>query len=147
LLQSIKQGGIRGKQVEGALGTWAREFLQYFTLRDQAAQIILKKMDDPDGGQRKYVANFLLGELPHILTEKYQRTRCLNILHEQLRTEDEYLESRLSSACNSWPTDWLDDLREVFVDLTDPDSPKMYLFDGTPFLGRQQGADPSDLPF
>lgn len=79
LIQSVNSGRYDGENEackSGALGTWARDFIKYFSLKNELYYTLLKKLSGEHEDQN-YVAKFFLWELPNTI-ESTDDSRSLN---------------------------------------------------------------------
>lgn len=151
LIQSIHQGRCwsTGKTDRG-LGTWARRFLQHFTMRREVGNALLQKLQNADISHRRYVEKFFLPQLPVVLMSRYQMDICVEEISKAIRNGESNFAERLVDCINGYPEDWQKAFMENLKDLTDLEDPLMYLADGTPFLTRNlPSPQPSeeDIPF
>jgi uncharacterized protein (TIGR02391 family) len=121
LIKSIQEGqsSADGKTIKGAgaLGTWARDFLQYFDLKSQVSETILDKLGQSESEQW-YVFNFFLGVLPSLYGTSYRKRLCIEAIIEAVKSEfGDGLAQRLRNHYWSFPDDWKRPLDEAFPDL------------------------------
>ncbi|MFH1487096.1 MAG: TIGR02391 family protein, partial [Chloroflexota bacterium] len=83
LIQSIREGKAypSNKQVKGTLGTWARDFLQHFTYRQEAGRVLLEKLESADWDDHRYVATYFMSVLHHAIKPAYAVKRCIRRSH------------------------------------------------------------------
>ena len=149
LLHSVSEGEMDvnfHRTEKGGLGTWARNFVQYFELRDKFANALIKKLENGTKWEKGYVLKFFFSTLPKIMVSPYSRKRCINIIADGMREDNDLFIDALVDNFNEVPDDWKNELNEKLKDLTDPDRPLLYLPDGTPFLKRPEFED-DDIPF
>jgi uncharacterized protein (TIGR02391 family) len=150
LISSIKEGEVwPDGRIKGPLGTWARDYLEYFILKEEVGRILIAKLQDEDVDDRTYVANYFLGELPDVIVADYQVKLCIGAISKAIRSGDSNMKQRLVACIWEFPDEWQKQFAESLSDLTDPDKPETYLMGGTPFLGKaaEYPAEPEDLPF
>lgn len=147
LLGSIKEGEVYLviEEAKGVLGAWARRFLEFFTLKAKAYQILLDKLEDTDSDDRRYVMKFFLGVLPQTFTEKLQVSRLIEAISKAIRNGEWDVRKRLIDVIHNLPESWQKEFVENLKDLTDRDYPETYLTDGTPFLKGEIEGD--EIPF
>jgi uncharacterized protein (TIGR02391 family) len=130
LLHSIREGELdpieeRPLDGKGALGTWARRFLEYFgrDSRREAWSIFDRKLASSDRFERDYVVKYFIRVLPQVCDTSYKRDRCVKVIEEAVRAGEYIMRSKLPSAIPSFPQDWQDEIRESLTDLkeSDPD--------------------------
>jgi uncharacterized protein (TIGR02391 family) len=71
LIRSIESGNANSstrRAISGSLGTWARDYSDYFTLRSELYRALLNKIKGSDGEQA-YVALYFWSILPHNFTK------------------------------------------------------------------------------
>ncbi len=143
LIRSIQDGKayLRSQKVDGALGTWAREFLQFFTLREQVGHVLLEKLEGKDENGRLYVARFFLDVLPKVITDKWQIQRVIIAISKAIRNNEIAVRQYLIDSIWEYSEEWQKGLLEELKDLTDPEHPLAFFPDGTPFLKQD------DIPF
>jgi len=121
LLNSIKEGKsssgggtIRG---QGALGTWARDYILKFSQRYQAQNFIVEKLEAKEEDQQ-FIYNFFLGVLPALYDSSYHKNRCLKALFEAARNEfGNSMADKLAKNFWSFPEDWQKEIKEAFPDM------------------------------
>lgn len=118
LINSIKQGksssggGTIGGQ--GALGTWARDYLVEFSQKNQAQQLILEKLEAEEEDQW-YIYNFFLLVLPALFDISYQKSRCLKAVLGAAKNElGDSMSRKLADNFWRFPKNWQDAIRESF---------------------------------
>lgn len=143
VLNSISTGSIvrRGAQnAEGAVGTWAVDFLVHFNSNYQAAQLLTDKLCDSGEYGQRYVITYFCTILGSLITETSLKWRCITALSDIIRngTVDDELASLLLErlARGSFPKEWEAAIAENLRDITDPENPQIHLSDGTPLLKR-----------
>lgn len=144
LLRSIKEGEAyaNSDRVLGALGTWARAFLPHFSNKDDVARVMVEKLEDSDLDDRRYVLRYFLGVLPFVVLNNWYAGRCVDAVCKAVRDEETEAIEGLKKYINRYPERWQKAIVTNLSDLTNPDSPAMYLDDGTPFLKSEE-----DIPF
>jgi hypothetical protein len=157
LLKSIKEGKVcldtsKGKKYRGGhLGTWARRFLQYFTLKQEGCWTLINKLrSDGDADDRRYVVEFFWDSLPKVVTEEWEENTIVGVISGAVRDGDSDVRGKLidSIRWGRFPEEWQKKFAENLKDLTDPDNPATYLPDGTPFLkGEGEEVEPTDIHF
>ncbi len=143
LVGEIKKGQAYANktQTSAPLGTWAQRLLPHFTIKIQAAEVLLDKLEDVDENDRRYVTKFFMGVLPVAMSTKLQQARCINVICTAVRNGDVEITTALINHIDSYPSEWQRKIVENLKDLTDSESPAIYLSDGTPFLKSEE------LPF
>lgn len=121
LLKSITRGQGRVKRgvigEEGVIGTWAKNFLQYFDLKSQAGQVILAKLKDDEPNQR-YVFHYFLDVLPCLYETTYRKHQCVAAITDAIKNDDEEnLATQMREHYWSYPVDWQQLLDEGLPDL------------------------------
>lgn len=138
LIKSIREGEMNRDKpneiISGALGTWSRDFLQFFTLRDEVSQVLIGKLGSRNIYVRRYVADFFMSVLPVVIIDKTRRRRCIKAMSKAVRVEDTVMKCRLADCLADYPEVWRNEIVKELEDITDPDNPGFYLPDGTPVL-------------
>lgn len=158
LIRSIQKGKAYSDNYhdinkEGKLGTWARDFLKYFTPREQVSLVLLSKLGswgDYDAEDRLYVAMFFFSVLPEVISEEWGIRDFVQVISSAVRDGDSDMRKRLIDSIRNFRflEEWQKEFAENLKDLTDPDNPATYLLDGTPFLkGEGEEVEPADIHF
>ena len=145
LLRSIQEGEAyaNSDRTKGALGTWARDFLPYFSNRDEIARILVNKLEDDNADDRRYVLRFFMGVLPLVMLSNWHTQRCIDAICKAVRDGEMEATEGLKTWIGGYPERWQKAFVTKLIDLTAPDSPAVYLADGTPFLSSEE----ADIPF
>lgn len=148
LINGIRKGEVlqNGKTTQ-ALPTWANTFLKSFTLRSDAANALISRLQDKDSDARHYVAKFFLSELPEIASTPAQSNNCIRAIVFAIKNDDENVRHALINCIRHYPSDWQSKLADALVDLTDKDNPAVRFDDGTPFLSSPFNGFDDDIPF
>lgn len=122
LIKSIIEGqvGPDGRTLtgSGALGTWARDFLQYFELKLQAGVIILNRLHADESSQR-YIFRSFLDVLPSVFEKSHLKKRCIDAIVQAVQNElGVSLIELLRKHYPSLPEDWRTLLDEALPDLS-----------------------------
>lgn len=79
LIQSIESGRYdetRERCLSGSLGTWARDYIKYFSLKAELIEVLAKKFTgDPD--EQNYVAKYLFWSLPDSIKNQNDNTTLI----------------------------------------------------------------------
>ena len=130
------------------LATWARDFLNVFTLRTEVATVLYLKLVSDDAASRQYAAKFFLGELPAIADSDQERPRMIRAIVKAIKGDDQHVRNELLRHIGNFPEVWQKTLVEALVEFTDKENPALILGDGTPFLTAQQVSEfDDDIPF
>ena len=126
VIQSIKDGRrdrLGETNREGVLGTWAHEYLGFYTLKQEAAEALIRKLESRNSSHRHYVAGFFLSELPRVLTHIYDIDRCMNAIAEAIKDGDTYMRDQLMQHTFSLPSVWKEKISGQLETLktSDPD--------------------------
>lgn len=145
LIRSIQEGTQPfAEKPKGALGTWANRFLRHFTRKDDVGRALLQKLEEgPDS--RRYVAEYFMAVLPDVIAGATQVQRLVKAVSNAVRNHDESVRTALLNALPHMPEEWQSALRDNLRDLTNPEQPAGFLFDGTPFLSEAEPEE--ELPF
>ena len=148
LIREIKIGEILAyNKIPGALGTWASSYVKNFSLRAEAASVLIAKLEDTDADDRHYVAKYFLSHFPEIFVDERMMRRAVRTITSQVRQGDSNVRAALLSRIGHFPNEWQSQLAEALNDLTDRENPAMYLDDGTPFLNAPVAQEEDDIPF
>jgi uncharacterized protein (TIGR02391 family) len=148
LIREITDGEIRvGGKTTGSLGTWSNIFLKHFTLRREAGEVLLAKLEDWDPDDIHYVAKYFLSVFPSILTEESERKRGIRAIAQTIG--DTNVRGSLITLVHSFPSVWQQELVEALKSVTDPTNPAVVLDDGVPFLSAPTASEitDDDIPF
>lgn len=148
LIKEITDGEIRvGGKTTGSLGTWANIFLKHFTLRREAGEALLTKLEDWDPDDIHYVAKYFLSAFPSILIEESERKRGIRAIAQTI--EDTNVRESLITLVHGFPSIWQQELVETLESLTDPTNPAVVLDNGVPFLSAPTASEitDDDIPF
>lgn len=150
LLRIIQEGEIlEGGKVNGALGTWAGPLMKAFTLRKDAAKLLISKLDNSDPDHRHYVAKFFMLRFPDILTEEREIRGAVRAISTAIRNGDTNVREALISRVRQFPSVWQGELAESLKEETNPANPAVVLDDGTPLLEAPTATEitDEDIPF
>lgn len=123
LIKSIQEGEstFDGQPIKGAgaLGTWARRFLQYFILKSQAGSVILEKLSQGESSQN-YIFHFFLTVLPTLYDTSYRRDSCIKTIAQIVNAEfgRDSLMQELKDSYWQFPDDWRNSLEETIPDIS-----------------------------
>lgn len=150
LIGGLTQGEIlqSGKTTQ-PLATWSSSFLKAFTLRQEAATVLVRKLEDEDPDDRHYVAKYFMPYLPETIPNQPLMNRCVRAIAFAIRGEDENVRSALIGTVRTYPQEWQTRLAAALQEQTDPNNPAVVLDDGTPFLSSpaQDESPDDDVPF
>jgi uncharacterized protein (TIGR02391 family) len=149
LLSGIRAGEVlkSGKTTQ-SLATWSNNFLKAFTMRAEAANALMSRLEDSNADARHYSAKFFMHYLPEIVSGPRQTTRCIRAIASAVKMDDENVRKYLISHIDSFPTEWQTELVNQLKDKTDEENPAIYLNDGTPFLNSPSKDEfDDDIPF
>jgi uncharacterized protein (TIGR02391 family) len=150
LIREITDGEIlHNGKTTGSLGTWSSTFLKNFSLRQEAANVLIAKLEDIDPDDRHYVAKYFLANLPSVLTEEAERRRGIRAVAQAIETGDSNLRESLINWVRFFPSVWQLELAESLRSSTDPANPAVILDDGTPLLSAPTASTitDDDIPF
>ena len=146
LMLSIACGLTDAKRgMRGRFGTCASRLLGHFTGRQEAAEVLIRKLQGTKA-ERHYAATFFMTALPRVMLGREQTDRCLQALCRAVRVRHWGVRRGLADAVPDYPADWQKRLVGSLNDITDEDSPLARLPDGTPFLSTRL-ADEEEIPF
>ena len=129
------------------LATWSHSFLKVFSLREQAAVILISKLEDTDQDDRWFVARYFLPVLPEIVTKESDLLRIVVAIASAIRNGDQHVREAAIGAIRGFPGKWQRQLAQATLDLADSENPAVVLSDGTPFLSAPAVEENDDIPF
>ena len=149
LINDIRKGGIVGGKTTGALGTWSNTFIKNFALRAEAADVLISKLEDPDGDIRHYVVKYFMSRFPEMLIEEKEIRRATRAISAAVEGGDPNVREGVIANVRQLPALWQSQLVEEMKKLTDAANPAVVLDDGTPFLSAPTSIEVSDedIPF
>ena len=150
LIAGLTQGEVlQGGKTTQPLATWSNNFLKAFTLRAEAAAVLVRKLKDEDADDRHYVAKYFMPYLPEVISTEQLVDRCVRAIAFAIKAEDENVRSALIGAVRMYPQEWQTKLATALKEHTDPDNPAVVLDDGTPLLSSpsQDEFPDDDIPF
>lgn len=113
LIRSVESGKVNSstrRTTSGALGTWTRDFVRYFSLRDEFYQVLRKKLVSTEEEQ-SYVALFFWYVLPHTFDEPvndWVRNIWVRVICKAV--SDPYgsniLKEKLTDSISRFPDNW-----------------------------------------
>lgn len=129
LIESIREGqmdlelGGLDRDGRGSLGTWARDFLEYFTLKTVVRMVLLNKLSDERSWVRSYVARYFMSVLPRVFDTDWGRDLCIKAIFDAVKAGDSDTKDSLARFSGTLPEDWRNAFRESLEDLkeSDPD--------------------------
>lgn len=151
VIKAIKEGEAEGNKCRrGALATWAREHFRFFKLKEQIGIAFIEKLESDDVSNQLFVTEFFLRQLPEVVINTYGIHRCTKAISNRILDGNSMIRNSLVENINDLPEDWQKKFAEFLKDLINQEDPEHYLYDGTPFIGK----DPSstdisfeDIPF
>lgn len=132
--------------MSGKPATWLKGIIPFMSLRKSLAQALLLRLQDSDFDSHNYVAKHFFSELPQIFTDTADIKRCARAIAQSITAGNGFLESYLWLHSRDYPESWYGPLAEALAPLTDPNSPKWFLPDGTPLLTAVDNEE-DDIPF
>lgn len=149
LISGVRSGEVlqSGKTTQ-PLATWSSDFLKSFTLKNDAANALIGRLEDQDPDARHFAARFFMKHLPEVVSTPAQSSRCIRAIVAAINADDENVRKALITWVRSYPVEWQTKLAEALTDKTDPDNPAVYFDDGTPFLSSPTKDELDDeIPF
>jgi hypothetical protein len=147
LLEELKNARIdKNGKTQGALVTWARTFLKFFTLRNDFADALSEKLFYSDSNERRFVAKFFMPILAEV-AHPDQIFSFADALIDCVKEGDESVRSALISWVRHYPVEWQRELVEGLSEYTDIDNPAVIFDDGTPFLSSPSNDPGEEIPF
>lgn len=73
--------------------------------------------------------------------------RCISAIAAAVREGDGDVQGALIDNVEFFPESWQDRFADALKDLTDEESPAVFLHDGRPFLSEPTSASDEDIPF
>jgi hypothetical protein len=127
LLNSMRQGAYdryANRTKSGALGTWARDFIEYFDSRGQVTSVLISKLD-ADFEERSYVTKYFIGTLPNLQMSSWQRSSCIKAICSAVIAGEEPTIEALQNMFWYLPNDWHDELKQGLEELQES-NPDLY---------------------
>lgn len=148
LIANIKEGAVtEGDGISGSLGTWANSFLEYFSLRREAAATLISLFWS-SVEKSHYAAKYFMHHLPKIIMEPDQVDECVEALCICVNADEYNVRAALVERILAFPENWQRKLADGLAERADPDNPAVVLPDGTPFLSSPPKDDWDDeIPF
>jgi len=149
LIVGIRTGEVlhNGKTTQ-PLATWSNDFLRAFTLKTEAANALIERLEDQDPDARHYAAKFFMRQLPDIASTPGSASRCIRAIVSAVKSDDGNVRHALINWIRYYPAEWQSALAEALKEQTDEDNPAVYLDDGTAFLSSPTASDfEDDIPF
>ena len=147
LIGGLQQGEVlEGGKTTQPLATWSNSFLKAFSLRQEAAVTLVRKLEDSDRDDRHYVGKYFMRYLPEVAVSDHLVERCIRAIASAVKEGDENVRAALISVVRSYPPEWQAKLHSALQEETDPENPAVVLDDGTPFLSSPTKED-DDVPF
>lgn len=145
LIRSVESGKVNSstrRATNGALGTWARDFVGYFSLRGEFYQVLRKKLVGTEEEQ-SYIALFFWYVLPHTFSEPvndWTRTIWVKAICEAVSNPygSSILREKLTDNFYRLPDNWRTQILEGLKPLEESD-PEYY--------GSLAGVSGDDIPF
>ncbi len=149
LIQSITKGKINNNNylLEGHLGTYAIGFVQYFELKDQLGEVLLKKLEEDTDSEICYVADYLITSLPYVIKNKSDIEKCVNAIYRAMRFHrlNARIRIKVITFLRLAPDEWKNGFVKNIEDLTASD---ICLLDDTTLLNKLKEYNiEDDLPF
>jgi uncharacterized protein (TIGR02391 family) len=107
---------------EGALATWAVDFLPQFSssMKSELHEVLVSKLEDTDSDDRRYILNYFSYILPTIIVDKPLIRRCIRSIVHQVKENDfemiGYFESRKNDFPEAWEAEFKKQLPEYYVE-------------------------------
>lgn len=148
LIRSMREGEVLlDGRVLGSLGAWSNAFIKTFTLRDDAAGVVLAKLGDSDPDDRRYITKYFFAHLPDILGKEHELRRAVGLMAKAIREGDNSVHEAVIAYAAHFPAEWQSRLAEALTDFTDAENPGVVLSDGTPLLSAPTPSGDDDIPF
>jgi hypothetical protein len=127
------------KRTNSSASTWISAIAEHYIRKYRLRGVIINKLKKKDFDHHNFVARYLMAHdaLPHIFEEEQHIKQCVSAIAESIRSGNEFMKNSLVQYIMTGPPPgWKKKFLESLNDLTDPDNPEVYLYDGTPFLGK-----------
>ncbi len=138
LIHSIKEGRYDAdfNQTTSALGTWARDYAKYFTLKVELAESLAEKLGSQDIEAQNYVAKYFFSVLPVLFpsavasaggNEKYKNFKkimYIDSITNPILVSDgsRILREQLLVYLSDFPEDWIESIIEKVKSLENTDN-------------------------
>jgi hypothetical protein len=141
VLSSIDAGEfdpwIGETNAEGAIGTWAADFLQHFSsdLWAEVWQVFSRKLEGEDVFERAYIGRFFIKVIPPVYNTSGRKCAGVLALCAAVTEEEPWMREALSRVFWSYPEDWRNAIREKLqnLEVTDPDFYRQLVEQEIPF--------------
>lgn len=151
VLKAIKEGEAEeDKCRRGALATWARGHFRFFKLKEQIGITLAEKLESNDISSQYFVTEYFLAQLPEVVLSTYRIQRCIKAISNSIRNGNTTIRNSLVENIHSLPEDWQKKFVESLKDLINEENPEQYLYNGTPFIGKDISLTDvieDDIPF
>ncbi|CAB3788351.1 hypothetical protein LMG28688_02671 [Paraburkholderia caffeinitolerans] len=147
LIAGIKSGVVEPSgKTSSPLATWSNNFLCHFSLRKEAARVLVSRLEDSDPNARLYVVRYFFSWLDEVLLEPNHISRAVRAIANAVKNGEEQIRGKLINSVTVLNTDWQKRFADALESETDPDNPGVLLDDGTPLLSSPANDD-EDIPF
>ena len=146
-INSIKKGEVmlhnsnlrKGDPSEdnGALGSWSKGLMEYFSLKDELINTLIHKLEDTDLEDTLYVIGFFHDDMPKLFTTEKNIRICARAYKRLITCGVKNVSDLMLKSINCSDL-WQPIFIKEFDDLTDELNPSFYFPDGTPFLGKEK---------
>lgn len=158
IIKSIEEGGkhtilkntLWSTELWSDLGTWSRDFLPYFKLRQQVANVFVAKLQGNEDAQN-YVAKYFFSVLPQVITAESQINQVVSSIVKSVVTGNTQVRESLVKWMYVFTDEWETSLVQKSIDFTDENDPLIYTNTGIPLLNNIPVPPPpdslGDVPF
>jgi uncharacterized protein (TIGR02391 family) len=112
LIESIEQGEMNEKAIiRGALGTWARDYLSFFTdsSKEKVAWALLRALEHHSETKRRYILHYFTSQFQYVMQSEYMIERLITRVAKLIEEKDEYVLFHIYEA--TFPADWTEKLK------------------------------------
>lgn len=155
IIKTVKEGKVpeQGKAI-GPLATWAPQHFRYFSAVDTLVETFYTKLATYDEDEVRYVLQYFLQWLPTFVPLKSEKSNVHSIysfasqIRKLIALDVADAQRLLIQGIGNLPDDVVEIFVDICADLTNSDSPAVYLADGRPFLtGDPSSIHDEDIPF
>ena len=95
-----------GYSPHGPMATWARRFTPYFTLQEELTKTLLKKLEDDDADDRRFVVDHFASMFPYVVSSSYLIQRFVQAITRRIDENDLEMIAYFKSNRYTFPDEW-----------------------------------------
>ncbi|MBZ0291228.1 MAG: TIGR02391 family protein [Anaerolineae bacterium] len=113
---------------DGALLTWARDFIPFFSLNEQFGDVFLDKLKSHDIHNVRYAIVFFMHKASTILVNPYQVSKFVDALSLKIQANNTLFHRALLNYEQYFPEEWCEKLAEKLENTFNEDGSPVYEF-------------------